>query len=94
MTEKHQHFGVLVSNRDGVAEMKEDKGEFDPIKNCNTCAHRLGSGKFASCIHCGTFCELARLYPNEINCGIDYYGWIPRPGLIQRIFKWLWNKTK
>lgn len=53
------------------------------VKNCKTCAHRLGSFTYGKCMLSGYYCITERKHPNV--CGRDFKGWSQRKTIFVRI---------
>lgn len=51
-------------------------------KTCSTCAHRY----FGKCMRSGCYIEVERKY--QLICGINFDGWVRRPGLLTRLCGW------
>ena len=86
MADSAQHMLLKLDSKPientGKAHLTASQIASVELKSCSTCEHRIGRGRFASCMASGFYCAVERKMPSV--CG-DYRAWIPRRGLVERI---------
>lgn len=68
--------------------------EREIVKNCSTCAHRVGGSYIhGKCMLSGLYCKMTREY--KYNCDANFSGWVERPkskGIFKRIKNFLFGE--